>query len=115
MHLYSYRVFHLSRIIKLLMFVVFYVQIIPFCTLVNIYTQAQEKQYRQQRLLLQYGVFAQCKLYHKVPKFSHAKKLRCNQPKIQTKRQNLLIFRPKDANGIANSEDPDQTAPLGAV
>ena len=30
--------------------------------------------------------------------------------KIQTKRQNL-----KDANGIANSEDPDQTAPLGAV
>ena len=23
-----------------------------------------------------------------------------------------LIFRLKDANGIANSEDPDQTAPL---
>ena len=22
---------------------------------------------------------------------------------------------PKDVNGIANSEDPDQTAPLGAV
>ena len=22
---------------------------------------------------------------------------------------------PRDANGIANSEDPDQTAPLGAV
>ena len=38
-----------------------------------------------------------------------------NLPKIQTKRQNLLIFRLKDANGIANSEDPDQTAPLGAV
>ena len=30
-------------------------------------------------------------------------------------RQNLLIFRLKDANGIANSEDPDQTAPLGTV
>ena len=30
-------------------------------------------------------------------------------------RQNLLIFRLIDANGIANSEDPDQTAPLGAV
>ena len=28
---------------------------------------------------------------------------------------NLRVFRQKDANGIANSEDPDQTAPLGAV
>ena len=34
---------------------------------------------------------------------------------LQTKRQNRLIFRLKDANGIANSEDPDQTAPRGAV
>ena len=25
------------------------------------------------------------------------------------------VFCQKDANGIANSEDPDQTAPLGAV
>ena len=36
-------------------------------------------------------------------------------PKIQTTRPNHGIFCPKDANGIANSEDPDQTAPLGAV
>ena len=36
-------------------------------------------------------------------------------PKIQTKRPNLSLFCHKDANGIANSEDPDQTAPLGAV
>ena len=28
---------------------------------------------------------------------------------------NLRVFRQKDDNGIANSEDPDQTAPLGAV
>ena len=48
----------------------------------------------------------------KVPKFSDTRKLCCNLPKIQTKRQNLLIFRLKDANEIANSEDPDQTAPL---
>ena len=33
----------------------------------------------------------------------------------QEKRPNLREFRQKDANGIANSEDPDQTAPLGAV
>ena len=27
----------------------------------------------------------------------------------------LSVFCQKDANGNANSEDPDQTAPLGAV
>ena len=51
--------------------------------------------------------------YRKVPKFLDARKLCCNLPKTQTKRPNLRVFRQKDANGIANSEDPDQTAPLG--
>ena len=46
---------------------------------------------------------------------SDARKLCCNLPKIQTKRPNLRVFCKIDANGIANSEDPDQTAPLGAV
>ena len=50
-----------------------------------------------------------------LPKFSDARKLCCNLPKIQTKRPNLRVFHQKDANGIANSEDPDQTAPVGAV
>ena len=53
--------------------------------------------------------------YRKVPKFSDAKKLCCYLPKIQTNRLNLRILCQNDANGIANSEDPDQTAPLGAV
>ena len=53
--------------------------------------------------------------YRKVPIFSDARKLFCNLPKIQEKRLNVRVFRPKDANGIANSEDPDQTAPVGAV
>ena len=53
--------------------------------------------------------------YRKVPKFSDARKLCCNLPKIQTKSQNLRVFSQEDANGIANREDPDQTAPLGAV
>ena len=53
--------------------------------------------------------------YRKVPKFLDAKFFYCNLPKIQTKRPNLRIFCQNDANGIANSEDPDQTAPLGAV
>ena len=54
-------------------------------------------------------------LYQKVPKFSDTTKLYCNLPKIQTQRPNLRVFPQKDANGTANSEDPDQTAPLGAV
>ena len=55
------------------------------------------------------------KLYRKVPKFSDTRKLCCNLPKVQIKRPNLWVFCQKDANGIANSEDLDQTAPLGAV
>ena len=47
--------------------------------------------------------------------FSNARKLCCNLPKIQTKRPNSRVFHQKDANEIANSEDPDQTAPPGAV
>ena len=38
--------------------------------------------------------------YRKVPKFSDARKLSCNLPKIQTKRPNLKLFSPKVANGI---------------
>ena len=53
--------------------------------------------------------------YHKVPKFSDARKLCCNLPKIQKKEANLRVFHQKYLNGIANSEGPDQTAPLGAV
>ena len=54
--------------------------------------------------------------YRKVPKFSDKRKF-CyiNLRKIQTKRPNLGVFHQKDANRIANSEDPDQTAPRGAV
>ena len=53
--------------------------------------------------------------FRKVPKFSDIRKLRCNLLKIQTKSKNLRVFWQKDANGKANSEDSDQTAPLGAV
>ena len=53
--------------------------------------------------------------YRKVPKFSDARKLCCNLPKIQTDRPALRVSCKKNAGRIANSEDPDQTAPLGAV
>ena len=52
--------------------------------------------------------------YRKVPKILDARNC-CNSPKIQTKRPNLKVFCQKHANGIGNSEDPYQTAPLGAV
>ena len=35
--------------------------------------------------------------------------------KFEQKGQTLRVFCQNGANGIANSEDPDQTAPLGAV
>ena len=52
-------------------------------------------------------------IYSKVAKFSDARKLRCNLPKIQTKRPNLRVFCQNDANGIANSEDPEEQSDLG--
>ena len=54
-------------------------------------------------------------MYRKTPKISDARKLSFYTPKIQMKGPNLGVFLQKDSNGIANSEDPDPTAPLGAV
>ena len=53
--------------------------------------------------------------YRKVPKFWDDRNFCCNLPKILKMRPNIRVFHQKDANEIANSEDPDQTAPLGAV
>ena len=64
---------------------------------------------------LNYCIISLVSVYYKDPKFWDARYLCCNLPKIQTKRSNLRIFCQNDADGIANSEDPDQTAPLGAV
>ena len=54
-------------------------------------------------------------LYRKVSKFWVARNLCCKHSKNQTKRFNHGLIPLDDKNGIANSEDPDQTAPLGAV
>ena len=51
----------------------------------------------------------------KFPNFRMPAKLCFDLSKIRTKWPNLRVFCQKDANGIANSEYPDQTAPLGAV
>ena len=71
------------------------------------------EQKKLKKLKLDYIIVFQ--MYRKVHKFSVPRKLCSNLSKIQTKRPNLRVFCQKDANGIANGEDPDQTAPLGAV
>ena len=60
------------------------------------------------------GPKAEC-IYCKDPKFWDARIFCCYLPKIQTKRPNIKGICQNSANGIANSEDPDQTAPLGTV
>ena len=48
-------------------------------------------------------------IYRKNPKISE---IYCNHP---TGWLFLRVLHPKDAEGIANNVEPDQTAPLGAV
>ena len=50
----------------------------------------------------------------KILKFGMPENL-CNHPKSLTRWLFLRVMHPKDAEGIANSVDPDQTAPIGAV
>ena len=49
------------------------------------------------------------------PKFWDTRILCCNLPIVQPKRPNLRVLCQNDANGTANSEDPDQILPIGAV
>ena len=49
------------------------------------------------------------------PKFSDTQNNFCNHSKVWTMWLNHRLMSPNDADGMANSVDPDQTAPLGAV
>ena len=51
----------------------------------------------------------------KIPKNLDAPKHNCNHPKIPTKWLLHRVRCPEDADRMANSADPDQTAPLEAV
>ena len=53
--------------------------------------------------------------YCKNPKNLDSRKNSCSHPKILTKWLCRRVMHPKDADRLANSVDPDQTAPLGAV
>ena len=52
--------------------------------------------------------------YRKSPKFSDTQNVCCNHAIIQTKMSFHRKNCPKCSDGMANSVDPDQTAPLGA-
>ena len=53
--------------------------------------------------------------YCKFPKYSDTQKICCNLSKIWTMWLYHRLISPNDADGMANSVDPDQTSPLGAV
>ena len=53
--------------------------------------------------------------YRKFPKYSDTQKIGCKLSKIWTVWLYHRVMSPNDADGMANSVDPDQTAPLGAV
>ena len=53
-------------------------------------------------------------IYRKVPKYSDTKKIWYNHSKIWTMWLYHTVMSPNNADGMANSVDPDQTAPLGA-
>ena len=50
--------------------------------------------------------------YHKFPKYSDTQNICCNHSKIWTMWLYHRVMSPNDADGMANSVDPDQTAPL---
>ena len=53
--------------------------------------------------------------YRKFPKYSDTPKICCNHSKIWTMWLYHGVMSPNEADGMANSVDPDQTAPPGAV
>ena len=55
------------------------------------------------------------KFYRKFSKFLDTGKIGCNHSKIRTKRLNHSVMHLNSEDRMANSVDPDQTAPLGAV
>ena len=52
-------------------------------------------------------------IYRKFPKYLDTHKICCNHSKIRTMWLYHRVMSPNDADGMANSVDPDQTAPLG--
>ena len=57
------------------------------------------------------SIFCHLSVYCKFPKYSDTPKICSNHSKILTMRLYNRVMSPNDADGMANSADPDQTAP----
>ena len=74
------------------------------------------KRTSQKKQLLQNETLLKCiGSYRNFPKYSDTEKICCNHSKIWTMWLYYSVMSPNDADGMANSVDPDQTAPVGAV
>ena len=85
-----------------------------FSSLITTVTRIYGKK-KKSHFPLQHRLNDKSEYYRKVPKFSDARKLCCNHPKVDTTGPNLRVIHHKDANGKANTEDLDQIAPREAV
>ena len=54
-------------------------------------------------------------IFRKIPKISDTRTFAVITLKVEQDGVSLRVMHPKDVEGIANSVDPDQTPPLGAV
>ena len=54
-------------------------------------------------------------MFRKIPKISDTRTFAVITLKVEQDGVSLRVMHPKDVEGIANSVDPDQTPPLGAV
>ena len=66
-------------------------------------------------LLLNLDSLCLLKLHRKFPEYSDTQKICCNHSKIWTMWLYHWVMSPNDADGMANSADTDQAAPLEAV
>ena len=64
---------------------------------------------------VQESIQAMNQQYRKFPKYSDTQNICCNHSKIWSMWLFHRVMSPNDADRMANSVDPDQTAPLGAV
>ena len=78
------------------------------------HSQQEGLKFLIQKMLKRY-VQAMMRNYCKNPKILDTQKFIVITLKVEQDGVFLRVMHPKDSEGIANSVDPDQTAPLGAV
>ena len=70
---------------------------------------------RKLRVILESGSLRKALFYRKFPKYSDTQNICCNHSKIWTMWLYHWVMSPNDADGMANSVDPDQTAPWSSL